>query len=128
LLINTFHPSTSSCTLFKLKWILSGGQLIYSYWLPHYQRHPYVALSFVSQAEYEKAAPLDILPGPDVVTRVFMLFQKVDESDLAQWVKASERAKDSVSFWRTVVGVKDKEAQEDKKVFRVLEWGGMEIV
>jgi hypothetical protein len=57
-----------------------------------------------------------------------MLFQKVDESDLAQWAKASERAKNRVSFWRTVVGVKDKEAQEDKKVFRVLEWGGMEIV
>lgn len=57
-----------------------------------------------------------------------MLFQKVDESDLAQWAKASKRAKIRVSFWRTVVGVKDKEAQEDKKVFRVLEWGGMEIV
>jgi hypothetical protein len=57
-----------------------------------------------------------------------MLFQKVDKSDLGQWVKAVERAEDRVSFWRTVVGVKDMETQEDKKVFRVLEWGGMEIV
>ncbi|KAJ7105039.1 hypothetical protein C8R44DRAFT_834510 [Mycena epipterygia] len=55
--------------------------------------HTHVALRFVSQAAYERAARLEITPVPDVFTRVFM------EQDA-----------------------------RDAGLFRVLEWGGMEVV
>ncbi|KAJ7493841.1 hypothetical protein FB451DRAFT_1491323 [Mycena latifolia] len=40
-----------------------------TYWLPSFLKHRHVALRFVSQAAYETAARLDIMPAPDVVTR-----------------------------------------------------------
>lgn len=57
-----------------------------------------------------------------------MLFQKIDIGQLDLWANASKRAEDDVEFWRAVVGVDDKGRQDDKNLFRVLEWGGMEIV
>jgi hypothetical protein len=77
---------------------------------------------------YSEAAPLDISPRPDIVTRVFMLFQKVDVDQLDNWAVGMLKAKEDVGFWRDVVGVESKERQEDKNLFRVLEWGGMEII
>ena len=77
---------------------------------------------------YSQAAPLDISPRPDIVTRVFMLFQKVDSSQLDLWADAVKRAGDDVEFWRDIVGVESSERQKDQTLFRVLEWGGMEII
>jgi len=77
---------------------------------------------------YSKAAPLDISPRPDIVTRVFMLFQKVAVDQLDLWAEAAKRAEDDVEFWRAIVGVESKDRQEDQNLFRVLEWGGMEII
>ena len=39
-----------------------------------------------------------------------------------------KRAGDDVGFWRDVVGVESSERQKDQTLFRVLEWGGMEII
>lgn len=57
-----------------------------------------------------------------------MLFQKVDIGQLDLWAEAAKRAKVDVEFWRDIVGVEIKDRQEDKNLFRVLEWGGMEII
>jgi hypothetical protein len=77
---------------------------------------------------YSKAAPLDISPRPDIVTRVFMLFQKVDLDQLDNWADAVSTTKEDVGFWRDIVGVESKDQQENGSLFRVLEWGGMEII
>lgn len=61
---------------------------------------------------------------PDIVTRVFMLFRGVDESELPDWEEARERV-ESVD-WAKVVGVREEAMDENK--FRVLEWGGMEAL
>ena len=66
---------------------------------------------------------LEIEPKPDVVTRVFMLFKGVDAAELA-WEEARDRV--GTVNWRAVVGV--KETAMDEGVFRVLEWGGMEVL
>ncbi|KAG2067779.1 hypothetical protein BDR04DRAFT_1120251 [Suillus decipiens] len=58
-----------------------------SYWLPYILKHEYIALRFVPQSAYERAASLNIFPQPDVVTRVFMLFRGVSEEHLANWSK-----------------------------------------
>lgn len=95
--------------------------------MPSIVRYDYVALRFLPQDQFERSAPLDIIPKPDVVTRVFMLFQGVNCSDLGNWEEARQRAQQDAFDWRTVVGVESSSRQIDPSLFRVLEWGGMEI-
>ncbi|PBK81584.1 ubiquitin-domain-containing protein [Armillaria gallica] len=97
-----------------------------TYWLPSILKHNFVALRFLPQASYEHAAPLDIDPKPDVVTRVFMLFKRVCEDELDEWEGALSRASENVDVWKDVVGV-DCDRMKDEELFRVLEWGGMEV-
>ncbi|KAK1223971.1 hypothetical protein PQX77_013132 [Marasmius sp. AFHP31] len=105
-----------------------------TYWLPSFLKHTHIGFRFVSQASYELAAPMDITPTPDQVTRVFLLFKGVNletDSDCA-WDEAMNRALEDVRFWRDVVGVERHLANTALGVeiprLRVLEWGGMEIV
>ena len=69
-----------------------------------------------------------VSPAPDVVTRVFMLFRGVRTDDVALWEPATARAnaEDGATFWSDVVGV-DAVRASDRSLFRVLEWGGMEV-
>jgi hypothetical protein len=93
-------------------------------------KYEYIALRFIAQDAYERAAELRIVPAPDVVTRVFMLFRGVAVGDLGLWEAASARAAgtgaDGPSLWADVVGV-DSARAADSRLFRVLEWGGMEV-
>ena len=90
-------------------------------------KHEYIALRFIAQDAYEQAAQLRITPVPDVVTRVFMLFSGVALDDLGLWEAASTRAADiGPTFWADVVGV-DTARAADSRLFRVLEWGAMEV-
>ncbi|KAG8933242.1 hypothetical protein FRC01_010231 [Tulasnella sp. 417] len=98
-----------------------------TYWLPCFMKHTYVALRFIPQIGFEEVAPLEVEPKPDVVARIFMLFQPVMASQLDEWSQASDRAVKDPSFWRDVVGI-DIEKQKDPSLFRVVEWGGMEAV
>jgi len=102
-------------------------------WLPSLQRHQYIALRFVSQASYERSAPLLIVPAPDVVYRVFMIFKGIeldasDSTTYGAWAKAAARADENVQWWRKVVGLEGKVGgvMNDLSLFRVLEYGGME--
>ncbi|KAJ7138854.1 hypothetical protein C8R46DRAFT_1234099 [Mycena filopes] len=95
-----------------------------TYWLPSFLQHKHVALRFVPQAAYEASAALDITPAPDVVTRVFMLFKGADDA-LNGWSEAD--AVNDGERWRQVVGV-DVARTADATLFRVLEWGGMEVL
>ncbi|KAI0088381.1 hypothetical protein BDY19DRAFT_994282 [Irpex rosettiformis] len=97
-----------------------------TYWLPSLLKHKYVALKFLSHKSYESAAPMTVSPIPDVVTRVFMLFRGIEENNLVDWEDAHARATADVSFWTEVVGVSVDKAS-DVGLYRVLEWGGMEI-
>jgi hypothetical protein len=98
------------------------------YWLPSLLKHEYVALRFIAQSSYEKAAQMRVSPMPDIVTRVFMLFRAVRPDDVALWAPAAARAagEDGATFWSNVVGV-DAVRASDRTLFRVLEWGGMEL-
>jgi len=98
-----------------------------TYWLPSILNHTNIAFRFIPQEAYEKAAPLDISPKPDIITRIFMIFQGVDESDLGCWSAARSKASEDVSFWVDTVGV-DVGRTLDSQLFRVIEWGGMELV
>ena len=90
-------------------------------------KHEYVALRFLEQSSYESAARLNITPKPDVVTRVFMLFRGIATPDLTTWAEAGLRAETmDIEAWRSIVGV-DAGGMQREGLFRVLEWGGMEV-
>lgn len=98
------------------------------YWLPSIFKHEYVALRFLPQAAYEKAAPLAVSPAPDVTIRVFMLFKGLKEEDVhGIWSSAMGTAHCDSARWRSIVGV-DGTTLADDSLFRVLEWGGMEVL
>ncbi len=68
------------------------------YWLPSFNKHPHIALRFVPQASYEYAAPLEVSPKPDVLTRLFMLFGGVKTDELPRWKASIDRAKENVQM------------------------------
>ena len=107
---------------------LFGRGMSRRYWLPSLLKHEYIALRFITQESYEKAAQMRISPAPDIVTRVFMLFRGVRADDVDFWEAAAARAtaEDGETFWPKVVGV-DPVRASDRTLFRVLEWGGMEV-
>ena len=88
-------------------------------------KHPHIALRFLPQSSYEWSAPLSVNPKPDVVTRVFMIFRGVAERD-DKWDAARARASDVDCAWKDAVDI-DYERALDSSLFRVLEWGGMEV-
>ena len=56
-----------------------------------------------------------------------MLFEKVNPDHLQAWSNPVKKAEEDVMFRSDVVGVADSAKQQDEGLFRVLEWGGMEI-
>ncbi|KAI0707094.1 hypothetical protein C8Q76DRAFT_800454 [Earliella scabrosa] len=112
------------CVLKDLTLHTSARNDFITYWLPALSKESYVALRFLPQVAYERAAELEVVPTPDVVTRVFMLFRGIDEGQIEAWADARARA-GSVD-WKSVVGVKSEAC--DESLFRVLEWGAMEVL
>jgi hypothetical protein len=98
-----------------------------TYWLPSILKHEFIALRFVPQAAYERAASLSISPPPDIVTRVFMVFRGIPKEHLTNWAHAQMQAERDVDWWVDVVGV-DPARAGDAALFRVLEWGGAEVL
>ncbi|GAA6050659.1 hypothetical protein NBRC10513_004205 [Rhodotorula toruloides] len=96
-----------------------------TYWLSHFTRirdaGQHIGFRFLAQSDYERAARLDVDPKPDVVTRVFLLFKGVGAEEASEWKKPGE------VDWVKELGIQ-VEKVEDKPLFRVLEWGGMEVV
>jgi len=56
-----------------------------------------------------------------------MVFKGIEELELEGWSAARMRVNDDISAWIDIVGV-DVRRTVDKDLFRVIEWGGMEVV
>lgn len=72
------------------------------YWLPRMQKNAYNLISFQEES-YEASAPLSIIPAPDTVIRVFMVYKPLEE--------------------KKAVAPQELQAPE-RKGFTVVEWGG----
>ena len=48
------------------------------FWQPKLEVKPYVFVTFIPQAEFDKLAPLTVTPAPDKVIRVFMDYAPLD--------------------------------------------------
>ncbi|GAA5939063.1 hypothetical protein JCM3775_002663 [Rhodotorula graminis] len=70
-----------------------------TFWLPHFTRirdaGNDILFRFVPQAEYARAAELEVEPKPDVVTRVFLLFKGVEAGTTA----SSSSSAAEVDWW-----------------------------
>jgi len=79
-----------------------------TYWLPQMQDNKWNLIQFVETEQYEKEAQLQIEPTPDVIIRLFMIFQ-------ASKVSVSECKGKLPDFPPTRRGL------------TVVEWGGMNL-
>ncbi|GAA5845858.1 hypothetical protein JCM9279_002402 [Rhodotorula babjevae] len=97
-----------------------------TFWIPHFNRirddGKEILFRFLPQAEYARAAELEVEPKPDVVTRIFLLFKGVEPGTSSSLMRSAAEVD-----WVRVVGV-DEVKMRDDSLFRVLEWGGMECV
>lgn len=68
-------------------------------------KHKDIALRFLPQKAYEAAAPPEIKPTPDVITRLFMLFRGLtnEEASHDQW-RCAATNKRAAEHWKDVVG------------------------
>ncbi|KAG8981492.1 hypothetical protein FRB90_007214 [Tulasnella sp. 427] len=119
-------PSYVDKALLALGLHVEGRTSFVTYWLPALLKHRHVALRFVPQVDYEAAAPLEISPPPGITTRIFMVFHGITSDRLGNWKSARERSSEPAEIWKSIVGI-DEARQQDLSLFRVLEWGGMEI-
>lgn len=78
------------------------------YWLPHLKKNKWSLIQFFGTQEMEAVANLHIIPKPDVVIRIFMVF------------------KESTRFRDDFVGQMPKESVK-RDGFSVVEWGGMSL-
>lgn len=56
-----------------------------------------------------------------------MVFKGVPDTEIQDWPTAREKASSGVNWWKDVVGVSVNRAL-DTSLFRLLEWGGMEVL
>lgn len=73
------------------------------FWLPKLNEKPYYFVTFIPQTDFDKYAPLTVVPRPDTIIRVFFDYKGLD-------------AKVKVPAQTLVKG--------ERKGFTVIEWGG----
>jgi len=49
------------------------------YWAPRMKSLSYVYVYFMPQPDFDKLIPIEIIPNPDTIIRVYMLFKSLDE-------------------------------------------------
>ncbi|KAG8823570.1 hypothetical protein FRC18_010710 [Serendipita sp. 400] len=127
----THVPTYMNETLLVLGLHTEARTSFITYWLPDMLKHPNIAIRFVPQIAYEKAAPLNIQPRPTITTRVFMLWCGVSTNDAGEngpWAEAMLRGKTmEITKWREIVGTTGAMLKDEGDGLRVLEWGGMEV-
>jgi len=76
------------------------------FWLPQMEKNNYNLIHFASDCEYSDRAKLDIVPKPDSMQRVFMVFKSLEEN----------------------ADIQEQVLQPFSRVgFSVVEWGGTEV-
>jgi len=76
------------------------------YWLPTLEKNALSLIKFET-SEYNKKQPIEIIPKPNTLIRIMMVFKKIDAVDIL---------------------IKEQDLPETKRLgFTAVEWGGVEI-
>ncbi|PNH08295.1 Mitogen-activated protein kinase kinase 2 [Tetrabaena socialis] len=86
-----------------------------TFWLPHMEGAAWLLIAFADPADYQAAAELQVVPVPDVLLRLFMLFERLPMPVVVHGCLAAEVER---------VGMLRREGA----ALAVLEWGGMQVV
>lgn len=122
-------------TLERLQLTVSMRTDFMTYWMPNFlhirDQGLDIAVTFVEQSMFNKAARLSITPQPSTVARVFMLFGAVDTTDRdendSEWRNLRLDLKEANDIdWAMRIGL-DVKGLKDQRAFRAMEWGGMEV-
>ncbi|BGP04026.1 Proteophosphoglycan 5 [Rhodotorula toruloides ATCC 204091] len=79
-----------------------------------------LAFRILPQDEYAELSSFVVQPTPDVTTRIFLLYKAIDKDEVKDWTHADE------IDWVEEVDV-DVAAARDESLFRVFEWGSLEV-
>jgi len=89
--------------LIELGLIKKEADEFIEFWLPKMQEKNFYFITFMPKESFDKLAPLNIIPRPDTVIRVFMDFEGLDEE---------------IEFTEQEI------ATPERNGFTVVEWGG----
>jgi hypothetical protein len=91
--------------------------------------HTHVAIRFLPQQVLVTLAELTVSPIPDVQIRIIMLYKNIYEDRLKDWPNANARRDLGEEHWRNSVGIGQDTAErlQDEALFRVFEWGTVEV-
>jgi hypothetical protein len=123
--IQVHSPSTSRCLASQL-YVAVSPTFSPSYWLHQLKPHPFIALRFLPQAEYEAAAPLSVSPTPDITIRVLVLFKGLNAQAAGIWDMVGPTFATPSSIWKGIVNP-GTNLTDESYPFSVTELGGMEV-
>jgi ubiquitin len=110
-------------TLLRIKNLnVSERQDFITFWLSQLTSKKYVILSFMNSIDYEDIAKLSIIPKPDILLRIFMLFKPIDEEDYEKFFKEFNLKKDM----NLEVSEFDRGSLSNE-IKLVVEWGAMNL-
>ncbi|KAL7424614.1 hypothetical protein Q5752_000298 [Cryptotrichosporon argae] len=94
-------------------------------WLPGITRHKHIAYRILSKDQLAPSSALTIIPPPQALIRVFVLFRGVPDAELKDWESRGVVHAEMGLDWRDAVGYTP--AMADESLFRVVEYGAMEV-
>ncbi|EIW66433.1 hypothetical protein TREMEDRAFT_65285 [Tremella mesenterica DSM 1558] len=94
-------------------------------WLPGITRHKNIAYKILGNDAMSPSSQLNIIPPPDVLIRIFILFKGIPDGEMKSWQDAGIVQAEMGLDWRGIVGYNEHLYDENK--FRVFEYGAMEV-
>ncbi|KAK4686167.1 hypothetical protein P7C73_g3965, partial [Tremellales sp. Uapishka_1] len=92
-------------------------------WLPSITRHKHIAYRILNTNQLNPSSVLTIIPPPQVLLRIFILFKGIAENELKEWEQAGILHAEMGLDWRDAVGYSGDMSNES--LFRVVEYGAM---
>ncbi|WRT65820.1 uncharacterized protein IL334_002769 [Kwoniella shivajii] len=92
-------------------------------WLPGLTRHKNIAYRILNRAQLEPTSKLTIIPPPDVMLRIFVIFKGIPDSEMKDWENAGVLHAEMGLDWRDSVGWTPD--MQNESLFRVIEYGAM---
>ncbi|KAI9632755.1 uncharacterized protein MKK02DRAFT_41065 [Dioszegia hungarica] len=104
---------------------VEGRTSMITSWLPSLMRHKNIAYRLLSPAQLEPSISLRIIPPPEVLVRIFVLFRGVPDAEVGEWHDRGLLHAEAGLDWKDAIGWDVNVGDESK--FRVIEYAFMEV-
>ncbi|ORX35265.1 hypothetical protein BD324DRAFT_652404 [Kockovaella imperatae] len=93
-------------------------------WLPSITRHKNIAYRLLSPDQLAPSTTISVVPPPDVLLRVFVLFRGIPDDQMAEWKDRGILQAELGLDWRTAIHWTPE--MDNEELFRIIEYGAME--